>query len=130
LTDPWQAIGRGLVPYWCESSSRSATEAAELWFAGSRPFESISVLPDPPGIVHDDTAALRHWRAITAFGRRDGAVDALVAGRYPLLPPASGQVTRHLHTVAAAPGPSGPLPVDEAMRGLVENGVALGLLVV
>jgi hypothetical protein len=44
MIDPWQAVEWGLVPYWCESSSRSATEAAELWFAGSRPFKSISVL--------------------------------------------------------------------------------------
>jgi hypothetical protein len=129
MIDPWQAVDRGMVPYWCESSSRSATDAAELWFAGSRPFESISVLPDPPGTVHDDTATLRHWRAIAAFGRREGKVDALVAGRYPLLPPAAGQATRYLRNVAAASGPPGPLPVDQAVRGLADTGAALGLLV-
>lgn len=130
MIDPWLAVERGTVPFWCESSSRSATDAAELWLAGSRPFESISVLPDPPGTVHDDTATLRHWRAIAAFGRREGIVDALIAGRYPRLPPAAGQATRHLRHVAAAPGLPGPLPVDQAVRGLSETGAALGLLVV
>jgi hypothetical protein len=130
MIDPWQAVSRGLVPYWCESSTRSATEAAELWFAGSRPFESVSVLPDPPGTVHDDTATLRHWRAIAAFGRRDSNMDALVAGRYPLLPPAAGQATRYLRNVPAAPGRPGPLPIDQAMRGLTDNGAALGLMIV
>jgi hypothetical protein len=129
MIDPWQAVSRGLVPYWCESSSRSAAEAAELWFAGSRPFESISVLPDPPGTLHDDTASLRHWRSIAAFGRREGKVDALVAGRYPLLPPAAGQATRYLRNVAAAPVRPGPLPVDQAVRGLADAGAAMGLLV-
>jgi hypothetical protein len=130
MIDPWQAVDRGMVPYWCESSSRSAADAAELWFAGSRPFDSISVLPDPPGTEHDDTATLAHWRAIAAFGRRHGEVDALVAGRYPLLPPAAGQATRHLRNAAAAPVLPEPLPVDEAMRGLADAGVTMGLLVV
>jgi hypothetical protein len=130
MTDPWQAVERGMVPYWCESSSRSATDAAELWFAGSKPFESISVLPDPPGTVHDRIATLRHWRAIAAFGRCEGKVDALVAARYPLLPPAAGQATRYLRNVAAAPVLPGPLPVDQAVRGLTDSGVAMGLMVV
>jgi hypothetical protein len=130
MIDPWQAISGGVVPYWCESSSRSAADAAELWFAGSRPFESISVLPDPPGTVLDDTAGLRHWRSIAAFGRREGKVDALVAGRYPLLPPAAGQATRYLRNAAAAAVPLGPLPVDQAVRGLAGAGAAMGLLVV
>jgi hypothetical protein len=130
MIDPWLAFDRAVVPYWCESSSRSAADAAELWFAGSRPFESINVLPDPPGTVHDDTATLAHWRAIAAFGRREGQVDALVARRYPLLPPAAGQVTRHLRNVPEAPAPPGPLPVDHAVRGLAGSGAAMGLLVV
>jgi hypothetical protein len=130
MIDPWQAVSRGLVPYWCESSSRSAADAAELWFAGSRPFESISVLPDPPGTLHDGTASLRQWRSIAALGRREGKVDALVADRYPLLPPAAGQVTRHLRNVAAVPVRPGPLPVDQAVRGLASAGAATGLLVV
>jgi hypothetical protein len=130
MIDPWHAVDRGLVPYWCESSSRRAADAAELWFAGSTPFESISVLPDPPGTVHDEIATLRHWRTITAFGRREGGVDALVAGRYPLLPPAAGQASRHLRNVAAAPGLPGPLPADQAVRGLADTGAALGLMVV
>jgi hypothetical protein len=130
MIDPWHAVDRGLVPYWCESSSRSAADAAELWFAGSRPFESISVLPDPPGTAHDEIATLGHWRAVTALGRHQGQVDALVAGRYPLLPPAAGQATRHLRSLAAAPDQPGPLPVDQAVRGLADTGTALGLVVV
>ena len=130
MIDPWQAADRGTVPYWCESSSRSATDAAELWLAGSRPFESIGLLPDPPGTVHEQTATLAQWRAIGAFGRREGKVDALVAGRYPLLPPAAGQATRYLRNLPATMDRPGPLPVGQAMRGLAAAGDSLGLVVV
>jgi hypothetical protein len=130
MTDPWQAAESGTVPYWCESSSRSATDAAELWLAGSEPFDSVSVLPDPPGTLHDELATLTHWRAIAAFGRRAGKVDRLVAGRYPLLPPAPGQAARSLRNAGAAAGLPAPMPADQAMRRLADNGVALGLLVV
>jgi hypothetical protein len=130
MTDPGQVVDGRIVPYWCESSSRSAAEAAEWWLAGSEPFDSVDVLPDPPGTLHDDTATLRQWRAIARFGRRDGTVDALLAGRYPLLPAAADRATRCLRYVAAAPGRADPLPVGQAVRWLTEHGPALGLLVV
>jgi hypothetical protein len=103
MIDPWRAVHDEMVPYWCESSSRSATDAAELWLAGSEPFDAIHVLPDPPGILHDDTTTLAHWRAVAAFAHRDGAVDALLAGRYPVLPTAAGRASRRLRPAGAAP---------------------------
>jgi hypothetical protein len=129
MTDPWRAVQGEMVPYWCESSSRSATDAAELWLAGSEPFDSIDVLPDPPGTFHDDVTTLAQWRAVAAFARREGTVDALLAGRYPVLPTAAGRATLRLWTAEADPGRAGPLPVHEAVRWLTDNGPALGLLV-
>jgi hypothetical protein len=128
MTDPWAVIDAGMVPYWCESSSLSAVETAERWLAGSEPFDTVSVLPDPPGTVHDHIATPAHWRSLVGFGRRGGRVDSLVARRYPLLPPAAGHATRHLGGTAGEPRPV-PLPVDEALRRLGETGAATGLLV-
>jgi hypothetical protein len=134
MIDPWLVADDGMVPYWCESSSRQAVEAAEWWLAGSEPFDAVTVLPDPPGTLHQDTATLRHWRAIAAFGRRQGTVDALLAGRYPLLPPAAGRATRCLRVLPAGVGRAGPwsvpLSVHQALRWLKDNGPALGLLVI
>jgi hypothetical protein len=130
MTDPWRAVYEEMVPYWCESSSRPATDAAELWLAGSEPFEAIDVLPDPPGTLHDATTTLAHWRAVAAFAQREGAVDALLAGRYPVLPTAAGRATRRLRTAGAPPRRAELLPMHEAVRWLTVNGPALGLLVV
>ncbi|MEV7627029.1 hypothetical protein [Actinoplanes sp. NPDC089786] len=130
MIDPWPVADDRKVPYWCESSSRQAAEAAEWWLAGSEPFDAVDVLPDPPGTLHDDTATLWHWRTIAAFGRRPGTVDALLAGRYPLLPPAAGRATRRLRADPPGEGQAGPLSVHQAVRWLKGNGPALGLLVI
>jgi hypothetical protein len=130
MIDPWPGADDRTVPYWCESSSRQAAEAAEWWLAGSEPFDAVDVLPDPPGTLHDDTATLRHWRTIAAFGRLRGTVDALLAGRYPLLPPAAGRASRGIQAVPPGENRAEPLSVHHAVRWLKENGPALGLLVI
>ena len=129
MIDPWRVIEGGMVPYWCESSSTSVVEAAELWLAGSEPFETISVLPDPPGSANAHTATLAQWRAVAAFARRNGTVDTLVAGRYPLLPPAAAHAGRCLGTTAAVSRRPAVMPIGEAVRLLTTNGPALGILV-
>ncbi|GIF14987.1 hypothetical protein [Actinoplanes teichomyceticus] len=118
MTDPWRSIRGRMVPYWCESSSRAVVDAVQLWLAGSEPFDRISVLPDPPGSPDDSVATLTHWRAVAAFAARDGRVDELVAGRYPLLPPAAAHATRYPVDVTEPAGPPAPLPVAEALRHL------------
>ncbi|WP_328470948.1 hypothetical protein OHA21_05955 [Actinoplanes sp. NBC_00393] len=130
LTDPWAVLDAGMVPYWCESSSRSVTEAAELWLAGSEPFDSISVLPDPPGIANDATASTRHWRGVGAFAHRKAQMDDLIARHYPLLPPAAGHATRHLDEATGERIQPAKLPAAEAVMRLKECSGAPGLLVV
>jgi hypothetical protein len=130
MIDPWQTIAGGSVPYWCESSSRTVTDAAQLWLAGSEPFDQISVLPEPPGTQQDDTATLRHWRSVAAFARRKGTVDTHIAGRYPLLPAAPRHATWFLSRSSAAGPTPAPMPVTEAVRRLSGTGGPLGLLVV
>ncbi|MFC7531864.1 hypothetical protein [Actinoplanes sp. GCM10030250] len=129
MTDPWQVVDGGMVPYWCESSASTATETAEMWLAASMPFDRISVLPDPPGALFAGTATLSHWRAIARFAGRGGAIDRYVAGRYPLLPSAAGHATRYLQS--AVPGRRRPAPMiaGDAVRHLSGTGSRLGLLV-
>ena len=129
MTDPWQALRGAMVPYWCESSSRPVADAAQLWLAGSEPFDRISVLPDPPGTLSDSTATMPQWRAIAGFARRDGRVDDLTAARYPMLPPAPGHATGYpgdLNEPARRPE---PLPAEAAVRHLRQRGSGSGLLV-
>ncbi len=129
MTDPWQALDAGMVPYWCESSSRAAATAAELWLAGSRPFDRISVLPEPPGISHDRLASLPHWRSIAALARRTGTVDRLLAGRYPVLPAAPGHATGFLRHAAVASHRPELIPGAEAVRHLARHGSLTGLMI-
>ena len=56
LLDPWQTIRTGLVPYWCETSTRAGVAAAELWLVGSPPFTSVDILPEPPGATWSQVA--------------------------------------------------------------------------
>ncbi|MCU7727107.1 hypothetical protein ODJ79_25550 [Actinoplanes sp. KI2] len=129
MADPWRIIAGGMVPYWCESSSRSATQAAELWLAGSEPFERISVLPEPPGTLNDDTATLSHWRSVAGFARGCGRVDSLVARRYPMLPPAPGHASRFPEDTVLSP-PIPVMPMEQAVRRLAVAARSLGLLIV
>jgi hypothetical protein len=128
MTDPGRVIAGGMVPYWCESASRPAVRAAELWLAGARPFDVITVLPEPPGVVSDDVAGLSQWRSLAGFATGAGRVDTLLARRYPLLPTAPGYAPGFPGAGPAGP-PIAPLPMDEAVRGLARDATPLGLLV-
>ncbi|AEV86984.1 hypothetical protein ACWT_5965 [Actinoplanes sp. SE50] len=128
MTDPWQAFDAGVVPYWCESSSHAAATAAEWWLAGSRPYDRITVLPDPPGTPHGRLAAPAHWRSIAAFAGR-GAVGNLLARRYPTLPAAAGHATDYLRHATTAPGRRPPIPAGEAVRHLSRHRTVPGLMI-
>ncbi|WP_433796695.1 hypothetical protein [Actinoplanes sp. CA-252034] len=130
LTDPWLGLDTGIVPYWCESSSRAATEAAELWLAGVAPFDRISVLPEPPGSSHEKLASMVHWRSIAAFAGRGGMVDELIASRYPMLPTPAGHATRFFRYASMEYHRPEPLPVGDAVRHIARNATLSGLIVV
>jgi hypothetical protein len=129
MVDPWQAVARGLVPYWCETSTRVNAESAQYWLAGSEPFETVGVLPEPPGVRTDVTASLANWRAVAAFAERDRRVDRAVAGRYPLLPVPASTATRFLADTVTDVVPPAPMSAGEAVGRLKIGGAVRGLLV-
>ncbi|MFC7549924.1 hypothetical protein [Plantactinospora sp. GCM10030261] len=129
LIDPWQVVRAGLVPYWCESSTVRAVTGAEWWLAGSAPFSSVDVLPEPPGLASPVVAGLPQWLAVASFGRRRRAVDRLAARGYPV----TGVPTRRATEVLRGqprdlPAPP-PLGVLAALSGLRVGGTPHGLLV-
>jgi len=132
LLDPSRALRTGLVPYWCESALRGEVSDAEWWLAGSRRFDRVDVLVDPPGRPSSVIAPIPQWRALAWFGRRRGSVDRTALRSYPygVLP------TRHAARVlgglygdppAVASPPLPPLPPLVAVTGLATVGRALGL---
>ncbi len=129
LLDPWQVRAAGLVPYWCETGSRRAAAGAEWWLAGSRRFDTVDVLPTPPGPPSDAYATPGQWRAVASFAKVQGRVDREAMRRYTqgALP------TGHAATVLQAhPRPRvAPPPVQAAdpLGGLRRTGEALGVLV-
>ncbi|MFC3742685.1 hypothetical protein [Paractinoplanes deccanensis] len=129
LLDPWQARASGLVPYWCESASRAAVEAAEWWLAGSKPFEEVTALPEAPGHDSDQVATLALWRSLTAFGRQRGRLDRLTASRYPMLPLGTGHASRMLASAGGAGSAPPPISLPYALAQLHRVGTPLGLLV-
>ena len=129
LLDPWVVLTGGLVPYWCETASCRAVAGAESWLAGSRPFESVDVVPQPPGTDCDAFATPGQWRAVSWFGRRYGRVNRDALRRYPLLPLPPGHlagVLRSHRTAAAAPP---RLRMTDLLTGLRRVGEPLGVLV-
>ncbi|MFL6111761.1 MAG: hypothetical protein ACJ786_10470 [Catenulispora sp.] len=129
LLDPWHVLAAGLVPYWCESASRRAVDAAEWWLAGSAAFDSIIVLPEPPGTACEAHAGPAQWGAVAAFARHRSHVDRLAMSRYPLLP----LPTSHVASRLPPPRPSvlvpPVLPMGQVLAGLRLSGPQLGLLV-
>jgi hypothetical protein len=128
LLDPWQVVRAGLVPYWCENASGRSVTAAEWWLAGSAPFSSVDVLPDPPGVRRPGLAGLPQWLAVASFGRRRRAVDRGAARGYP----GSRVPTRRATEVLRAqpcdlPVPD-PLRFADALSGLREYGAGRGLV--
>jgi hypothetical protein len=127
LLDPWRVLAAGRTPYWAESASVTAADAAELWLAGSRPFDAVTVLPQPPGTVCAAHADLGRWRSIARFARRRGDVSRQAAVRYPELPLA----TAHAAAVGPAVRTVPPaMPMDLMGLALRRAATADGLMVV
>jgi hypothetical protein len=132
LMDPGQVLAAGLVPYWCESAARRTADAAEWWLAGSSPFESITVLPQPPGTDCDANAGAALWRSIARFARHRPLVDRVVMGRYPLLPLPTSRTASALASSSRSTVPplkSPTMSVADAIAALRRTGAAAGMLV-
>lgn len=127
MLDAGQVVAAGLVPYWCESASRRAADAAEWWLAGSRPFTSVTVLPEAPGTACDAHADAAQWRSVASFARDRAHVDRLAISRYPMLPLASSHVAYTLSRTPAGEPAGPPLPMSEALAVLRRTGPAMGL---
>lgn len=127
LLDPWQVLDSGLVPYWCESASRRAASGAEWWLAGSGRFDSVDVLPAPPGSAGGAHADPGQWRAIAWFGRHRGDVNREAMRHYPLLPLPTSHAATALHAQPrgrVAPSTVGMAQVLGGLRrGAHESGV-------
>jgi hypothetical protein len=124
LLAPGHVLAAGLVPYWCESASRRAVTGAEWWLAGSSRFDSVDVLPAPPGSAGDANAEPRQWRAVASFGRHRGQVNPEAAGRYRMRP-------TNAATAATAHHPATPLRIGMVtlLNGLRATGKPLGIMV-
>ncbi len=129
LLDPWQVLTAGLVPYWCESASRRAVAGAEWWLAGSSRFDSVDVLPAPPGSTSDAYAALSQWRAVASFARSHGRVDREAIRRYPLLPLPTSHAAEALRTQPRRRGAPFTVRMVDLLSGVRRSGETLGVLV-
>ncbi|MEW2382347.1 hypothetical protein AB0873_09675 [Micromonospora sp. NPDC047707] len=129
LLDPWQVVRAGMVPYWCENATRRSVEGVEWWLAGSEPFSSVDVLPEPPGLRSPALAGLPQWLAVAAFGRRRRALDRTAARGYPV----TSVPTRRATEVLRAQPYDLPTPpamsVGAALEALRDSGSHQGLLV-
>jgi hypothetical protein len=127
LLDPGRVRRCGLVPYWCEAALRGEVSDAEWWLAGSRRFDSVDVLVEPPGRPSSVIAPIPQWRALAWFGQHRGSVDRTALRSYPygVLP------TRHAARVLGGlyrdASPVAPLPPLSALTGLAAVGRTLGL---
>ncbi|WP_422774754.1 hypothetical protein ACN28C_21500 [Plantactinospora sp. WMMC1484] len=129
LIDPWQVVRAGLVPYWCENATERSVTGAEWWLAGSTPFSSLDVLPEPPGVRSPALAGLPQWLAVASFGRRRRAVDRVAARGYPVASVATRHATEVLRGQPYDLPPPPPLRVGDALAGLRASGTPQGLLV-
>jgi hypothetical protein len=129
LIDPWLVLTDGLVPYWCEASSSRAVAGAENWVAGSRPFEFMDVVPQPPGTDCEAFAIPAQWRAVAWFARRYGRVNRDAARRYPLLPLPTCHVAEVLRSRATPPSVPPRMRMADVLTGLHRAGEPLGVLV-
>jgi hypothetical protein len=128
VTDPWQISRAGLVPYWCEHPLNVVVDELEWWLAGSRTFDSVDVLLDPPGASYPGVATMSRWAAIAAFAGQHGTVDRRCAKAYPIgsVPP------RHATTVLRQypeQPPLAPMSADTALSMLGATEDRTGLLI-
>ncbi|GIJ24949.1 hypothetical protein Vqi01_01110 [Micromonospora qiuiae] len=129
LLDPWQVLRAGMVPYWCENATRRSVEQVEWWLAGSEPFSSVDVLPEPPGVRSPALAGLPQWLAVAGFGRRRRALDRTSARGYPVTSVPTRRATEVLRAQPCdLPAPP-PLEMADALARLSETGSRDGLLV-
>ncbi|MEV4702806.1 hypothetical protein [Actinoplanes sp. NPDC049316] len=131
LVDPGRVLAAGLVPYWCESASRQAADAAEWWLAGSAAFDAVTVVPQPPGLRCEAHAGARQWRSVAAFGRQQSTVDPVAMGRYPLFPLPTSHATSALAETTTGADVAEPLRLTtgDVLDALFDTGPTLGLLV-
>jgi hypothetical protein len=129
LIDPWQVVRAGLVPYWCENATRRNVSAVEWWLAGSQPFTSVDVLPEPPGVASPALAGLPQWLAVASFGRRRRALDRTTARGYPVTSVPTRRATEVLRGQPYDLPVPPPLRMADALAALRDSGSAQGLLV-
>jgi hypothetical protein len=129
LLDPWQVVRAGMVPYWCENATRRSVEQVEWWLAGSEPFSSVDVLPEPPGLRSPALAGLPQWLAVAGFGRRRRALDRTAARGYPVTSVPTRRATEVLRAQPYDLPTPAPMGVPEALETLRETGSHQGLLV-
>ncbi|WBB76815.1 hypothetical protein O7602_15295 [Micromonospora sp. WMMD1128] len=129
LLDPGQVLRAGLVPYWCENATRRRVEGAEWWLAGSEPFSSVDVLPEPPGLRSPALAGLPQWLAVAGFGRRRRALDRGAARGYPVTSVPTRRATEVLRNQPCDLPVPPPLRMAEALSALRDAGAHQGLLV-
>lgn len=129
LLDPWQVVRAGMVPYWCENATRRSVEGVEWWLAGSEPFSSVDVLPEPPGVRSPALAGLPQWLAVAGFGRRRRALDRTSARGYPVTSVPTRRATEVLRAQPYDLPVPPPLTAAEALEALRDSGTHQGLLV-
>ncbi|SCF24076.1 hypothetical protein GA0074695_4670 [Micromonospora viridifaciens] len=129
LLDPWQVLRAGLVPYWCENATRRRVEGVEWWLAGSEPFSSVDVLPEPPGVRSPALAGLPQWLAVAGFGLRRRALDRGTARGYPVASVPTRRATEVLRNQPYDLPVPPPLRMAEALAALRDAGAHQGLLV-
>ncbi|WBB70879.1 hypothetical protein [Micromonospora sp. WMMD812] len=129
LLDPWQVVRAGMVPYWCENATRRSVEGAEWWLAGSEPFSSVDVLPEPPGVRSPALAGLPQWLAVAGFGRRRRALDRTSARGYPVTSVPTRRATEVLRAQPYDLPVPPPMAAAEALAVLRDSGTHQGLLV-
>ncbi|MFG3697175.1 hypothetical protein ACGF5C_04530 [Micromonospora sp. NPDC047620] len=129
LLDPWQVVRAGMVPYWCENATRRSVEGVEWWLAGSEPFSSVDVLPEPPGLRSPALAGLPQWLAVAGFGRRRRALDRTSARGYPVTSVPTRRATEVLRAQPYDLPTPPPMTVAEALAALRDSGAHQGLLI-
>ncbi|MBO4209365.1 hypothetical protein [Micromonospora echinofusca] len=129
LLDPWQVVRAGLVPYWCENATRRSVAGAEWWLAGSDPFSSVDVLPEPPGMQSPALAGLPQWLAVASFGRRRRALDRTCARGFPVNAVPTRRATEVLRAQPCDLPVPPPMRVTDALAALRDSGTRRSLLV-